>query len=45
MQGKDIAYSLMKVRVLRKIDIGLIAVRITDEERKQIDAIWSELKA
>ena len=45
MQGKDIVYSLMKVRVLRKIDIGLIAVRITDEERKQIDAIWSELKA
>ena len=28
-----------------KIDIGLIAVKITDEERKQIDAIWSELKA
>lgn len=34
----------MKVRVLRKIDIGLIAVQITDEERQQIDAIWSELK-
>ena len=34
----------MKVRVLRKIDIGLIAVQITEEERQQIDAIWSELK-
>ena len=28
-----------------KIDIGLIAVRINEEERKQIDAIWSELRA
>ena len=27
-----------------KIDIGLIAVRINEEERKQIDAIWNELK-
>lgn len=27
-----------------KIDIGLIAVRLNDEERKQIDAIWTELK-
>ena len=28
-----------------KIDIGLIAVRINEEERKQIDAIWNELRA
>lgn len=27
-----------------KIDIGLIGVRIQDEERKQIEAIWNELK-
>lgn len=28
-----------------KIDIGLIGVRISEEEWKQIEAIWSELKA
>lgn len=28
-----------------KIDIGLIGVPINEEERKQIEAIWSELKA
>jgi replicative DNA helicase len=27
-----------------KIDIGLIGVRLNEEERKQIDAIWTELK-
>lgn len=27
-----------------KIDIGMIGVRIPDEERKQIDAIWTELQ-
>lgn len=34
----------MKVWVLRKIDIGLIGVRLSEEEYKQIDAIWTELK-
>lgn len=34
----------MKVRVLRKIDIGLIGVRLEEEEYKQIDAMWMELK-
>ena len=27
-----------------KIDIGLIGVRLAEEERKQIDAIWTEIK-
>ena len=27
-----------------KIDIGLIGVRMNEEERKQIDAIWNELR-
>ena len=27
-----------------KIDIGLIGVRLSEEEHKQIDAIWTELK-
>lgn len=27
-----------------KIDIGLIGVRLSEEEHKQIDAIWNELK-
>ena len=27
-----------------KIDIGMIGVRIQDEERKQIEAVWNELK-
>jgi hypothetical protein len=35
----------MKIKVQRKIDIGLIGVRVNEEERKQIEAIWSELKA
>lgn len=34
----------MKVKVLRKIDIGMIGVRITEEEKKQVDAIWNEIK-
>ena len=44
MHGKDIVYSLIKVRVLRKIDIGLIGVRLAEEEKKQIDALWLEIK-
>lgn len=27
-----------------KIDIGMIGIRITDEEKKQVDAIWGEVK-
>ena len=27
-----------------KIDIGIIGVRLTDAEKKQIDAIWQEIK-
>lgn len=34
----------MKIKVERKIDIGFIGVRLGSEEKKQIEAIWNELK-
>lgn len=40
--GKDIVYSFMKVKVVKKIDAGLIMLSVTDKDKESLASIISK---